>query len=94
MEGVVVADVRGRVTLGSDLVEKYGRKFAVVKVPGEIVLIPIPKDPLKSLQEQGKKIPPHLTLKDLKRLAEEKAMEEAVGSYQRLQRFAKSRRRK
>lgn len=93
MEGVVVADVRGRVTLGSDLVEEYGRKFAVVKVPGEIVLIPIPKDPLKSLREQGKKIPSHLTLKDLKRLAEEKAMEEAVGSYQRLQRLAKRQRK-
>ncbi|MBI4014497.1 MAG: AbrB family transcriptional regulator [Candidatus Aenigmarchaeota archaeon] len=72
--------------------EKYGRKFAIVKMPRNVLLIPIPSDPLKSLREQGKRIPVHLTPEDLKRIAGEEAAKEAMGNWKRLQKLGKSRR--
>jgi len=95
METAVIADERGRVTLGKDVADKYGKKFAMVKMPGEIVLIPIPDDPLKSLQEEGKKIPAHMSVKDLKRIALEEATKEAMGNlkYTENQKLWKNKRR-
>ena len=93
MQGVAVADERGRVTLGHEVTERFGREFHVVVLPREVVLIPVPKEPLKDLREMGKKIPEHLSLKDFKRIAEEEAMKEAMGNWKRLQKLRKGKRR-
>ena len=42
--------------------------------------IPVSKDPIKALQEEGKKIPKHLTIADLKRMAREEAEKEALSN--------------
>ena len=59
----VLADERGRIVLGTKLLDKYGKKFAVVGMPKEIVLVPISKDPLS----------------ELKRMAKEEAEKEVLG---------------
>jgi hypothetical protein len=89
---VAVSDERGRITLGKDVVDKYGKEFYVVRAPGEVLLIPVPKDPLKVFKEEGKKIPKHLTLADLKSISEEESEKEALGNLTRLQRLRKKRR--
>ena len=88
IQEVAICDQRGRITLGKEVTQKFGRKFHVVVMPREVVLIPVPKDPLKDLREMGKKIPKHLTLRDLKRIAEEEAMKEAWGNWERLQKLS------
>ena len=79
MQEVAVCDDRGRVSLGSEAIEKFGRRFHVVVMPNEVVLIPVPKDPLKDLAEMGKNLPKGLTIADLKRVVREKATKEAAG---------------
>lgn len=76
VEGMVLADTRGRVTLGRDVAQKYGRRFAVVQVPREIILIPIPKDPMASLAVQGKRIPSGMSLGRARQLATDRAIRE------------------
>jgi len=94
MQSTVIADERGRLTLGRDVTERFGKRFHVVVMPREIVLVPISKDPLKSLKEEGKKLPEGLSLADTMRLAEELGAREARESYQRLQRIARVRKLK
>ncbi|MBI4168229.1 MAG: AbrB/MazE/SpoVT family DNA-binding domain-containing protein [Candidatus Aenigmarchaeota archaeon] len=80
MQEVAVCDDRGRVSLGSEVIEKFGRRFHVVVMPNEVVLVPVSKDPLKDLAEMGKKLPKGLTITDLKRVGRERAIKEATGS--------------
>ncbi|MBI1971673.1 MAG: AbrB/MazE/SpoVT family DNA-binding domain-containing protein [Candidatus Aenigmarchaeota archaeon] len=93
MPEVAVCDERGRITIGKEATDKLGRKFHVVVMPREIVLIPVSKDPLKELAAMGKKIPNHLKLEDLKKIAEEEAYKEAAGNWERLQKLNKKSRR-
>lgn len=88
MQDTAICDERGRLTLGRDVTERFGKKFHVVVMPREIVLIPISKDPLKSLEEEGKKIPKGLTLPDTRALAEQLGLREAKENYERLQKIA------
>ena len=76
-------DERRRITLTRELVEQYGNEFVAVPDRGEIVLIPVPKDPLKALAEEGKKIPKHLSIKDLKRMGRKAAEEEILNELRR-----------
>ncbi|MBI2139767.1 hypothetical protein HYU14_02495 [Candidatus Woesearchaeota archaeon] len=80
----IIADGRGRVTLGAGITEKYGKKFYLIEAAGELVLIPIPKDPLRHLQEMGKRagIDRH-SLKELKQMGREEAEREAMGHVRR-----------
>ncbi|MBI2136892.1 AbrB/MazE/SpoVT family DNA-binding domain-containing protein [Candidatus Woesearchaeota archaeon] len=74
----VFADERGRITLGSKTVDEYGRKFAVVRTPKEIVLVPIADDPLAELQRLGRQAGiDSYTLKELRQMAREGAEKEA-----------------
>ena len=73
----VFADERGRITLGSKLLDKYGKKFAVVSANKEIVLVPIAKDPVARLVQIGKKSGiDKYTLSQLRKMALEKANKE------------------
>ncbi len=70
-------DSRARITIGSEIVKKYGKRFFVVQAPDEVVLIPVPKDPIKDLMEWGKKAGFHgMTSKQIRRMAEEQAYAE------------------
>ncbi|MBI2085430.1 MAG: hypothetical protein HYT71_02870 [Candidatus Aenigmarchaeota archaeon] len=93
MAEVAVCDERGRITIGKEAADKLGRKFHVVVMPREIVLIPVSKNPLKELAELGKKIPKNLKLDDLKKIAEEEAVKEAMGNLERLKKLKKISRR-
>ncbi len=74
----VKADMRGRIVLGAKLLHKYGKKFAVVGTPKEIVLVPISKDPLEELKRLGKEAGiDDYTLAELKKMAKEEAQKEA-----------------
>ena len=71
-------DERGRINLGQETKRKYGDRFFVIKLSGEILLIPKPKDPIAELRKWGQKLGlDQLTAGDLKRLAEEEAYKEA-----------------
>jgi len=73
----IVCDDRGRLLLSKDIREKYGVKFVVIRGLDEVVLRPIPRDPIKDLQELGKKIPKNLSIKELKQQAREIAIKQA-----------------
>lgn len=74
----VSADDRGRIVLGTKFLHKYGKKFAVVGTPKEIVLVPIAKNPVAELTRLGKEggIDKY-TLVELKKMAREEAEKEA-----------------
>ena len=74
----VLADDRGRIILGTKLLHKYGKKFAVVGTPKEIVLVPIAKDPIAELKRIGKESGiDKYTLYELKKIASEEAEKES-----------------
>lgn len=71
------ADERGRITLGSKVVDKFGRKFAIVTTARDVVLVPIAEDPLAELQRLGKEAGiDRYTLKELRQMAREEAEKE------------------
>ena len=75
----VFADDRGRIVLGAKLLEKYGKKFAIVNTPKEIVLIPIAKNPLAELLRIGKESGiDKYALAELKKMAREEAEKEII----------------
>jgi hypothetical protein len=72
-----IMDERGRVTIGKSVGAKYGRRFFVVQLSNEIILIPKPQDPVKELQEWGRKAKiGNLTAQEIGKLAEEEAYKE------------------
>ena len=74
----VLADDRGRIILGTKFLHKYGKKFAVVGTPKEIVLVPIAKDPLTELTKLGRESGiDKYSLTELKKMAREEAQKEA-----------------
>lgn len=70
-------DERGRVTIGKKIGKKYRRDFFVVEMPGEVILVPKSKDPMKDIKEWGTKAGiKNLTPESIRRLAEEEAYKE------------------
>ena len=66
----------GRVYLPKEVREKYNaEEFYVVDLPYGIVLVPRVEDPLKALEEEGKKLP-NLPIAGLKRAIREEAERE------------------
>ena len=77
----VLADERGRIVFGSKFLGKYGKKFAVVGTPKEIVLVPIAKDPVAELKRLGRESAiDKFTISELKKMAREEAEKEASNS--------------
>lgn len=87
----VKLDDRGRILIAKKIREKYGDEFMLVEAPGEIVLLPVPKDPLKDLQELGKKLPKDMSVKDLKKMAQELALKEVLDEEKERQELGKRR---
>ena len=75
MDNVLLADERGRVTLGSKIIDRYGKKYIVIIAEKEITLVPLKEDPLKKLKKMSKEAGlEKYGLKKLKRIAEEEAI--------------------
>lgn len=55
-EQISTLDSKRRLTLPKGIVEKYGRKFVLVRLPGKLLLEPLPEDPLRALQAEGRKL--------------------------------------
>ena len=73
-----LADERGRIVLGTKFLHKYGKKFAVIGTPKEIVLVPIAKDSVAELTKIGREAGiDKYTLSELKKIAREEAEKEA-----------------
>lgn len=87
----VKCDDRGRLLLIKEIREHYGDEFYVVKAPKEVVLIPVTKDPIKALEEEGKKIPKGVTTGQMKKRIERAAKKEAKEAAERLGRLRKRR---
>ncbi|SIM84202.1 AbrB family transcriptional regulator [Cuniculiplasma divulgatum] len=49
-------DEKGRINIGQESRTLYGDRFYVIKLSGEILLIPKPKDPVTELRKWGKKL--------------------------------------
>lgn len=49
-------DEKGRINIGQESRTLYGDRFYVVKLSGEILLIPKPKDPVTELRKWGKNL--------------------------------------
>ena len=65
-------DAKGRLYLRESIRERYGRQFIVVPAPGELLLIPVPDDPVADLRDLGKKLR-GFSLTKLKTLIKEEA---------------------
>jgi len=77
----VLADDRGRIVLGTKILHKYGKKFAVIGTPKEIVLVPIAKDPLSELKRISKESGiDAYTISELRKIAKQDASKEALSS--------------
>lgn len=77
----LIADKRGRITLGTKVVARYGKKFAVVETRRDILLVPISNDPLAELGRFGKEAGiDRYTVKELRKMALEEAEKEAMGN--------------
>ena len=70
-----ICDTKGRIYLQESVRAKYGDKFVLLEAPGELVLLPVPKDPVKDLEELGKPLQP-LSLRAIKRIVEQRASQE------------------
>ena len=49
-------DRKRRIALPKDIPETYGERFVMVRLRDEILLKPLPRDPLKALMAEGKKL--------------------------------------
>jgi len=73
---VLKCDERGRLYLKEAVRTRYGEEFILVEAPEEILLLPVPADPLQDLAELGKKLP-KLSLRELRTGIRRRAQQEA-----------------
>jgi hypothetical protein len=71
-------DEEGRLRLSPEVRQRYGRKFCLVEAPGELVLLPVPYDAVKDLEEWGKPLR-GMSLAAIKRAIQEQADKEVSG---------------
>lgn len=74
MQGVSKVDEKRRIVLPKDFVEEYGKDFVIIKIGNELILKPLPKDPIAALREEGKKFR-GMTYKKLRREFEKELKE-------------------
>ena len=55
-QGISQLDSKRRIILPKDTEERYGKKFVIVRLQNEILLKPLPRDPLKALMREGRKL--------------------------------------
>ena len=56
MKQIYQLDSKRRITFPKDIKDKYGNSFAIVRLRDEVLLKPMPKDPVKALQKEGRKL--------------------------------------
>ncbi|MDE1856889.1 MAG: AbrB/MazE/SpoVT family DNA-binding domain-containing protein [Candidatus Micrarchaeota archaeon] len=67
-----------RITIGRKLVKRYGRRFFVVPTERDIVLVPVPKDPVGELGRIGKEAGlDKFSMKQIRKFILEEASKEA-----------------
>jgi len=76
MVSALMIDERRRITLPKGLAEPK-QEFVAIKTKEGILLKPLPKDPLKTLQKEGEKLR-GISRKRLRKIAHEEALKEAV----------------
>ena len=77
-EVMTQCDKRGRLQLRPSLRRRYGDQFWVVEAPRKVILLPVPANPVKDLREWGKPLQ-HLSIEEIKRIIDKRAMEEVGG---------------
>lgn len=71
-------DEKGRLVLPREIRDEFGKRYVVVKALDEVVLIPVPKDPLKTLRELGKKAGiDRFSIKKIKTMIREEGLKQA-----------------
>ena len=70
-------DNKGRLYLREATREKYGTEFVIVETPDEIVLLPVPEDPIEELSRLGKPLKRY-SLAQIKKMIQKAAREEAL----------------
>lgn len=75
---VKTCDRRGRLYLQDTIRAAYGTRFVLVEAPGELILIPVPNDPIADLADLGKALR-DVSIEELKREIRETA-EDEVGA--------------
>jgi len=74
---LIKVDKKGRVYLPKEVRDKFkSEEFFLVTLPSGILLVPRVDDPLKALEEEGKKLP-NVDIKVLRRVIQEEAEKEA-----------------
>lgn len=68
-------DLKGRLYLPKNIRKKLGSEVYIIEVGDTITVIPKPKDPIKELEEAGKKLPDK-TIKELKNEILEEALKQ------------------
>ncbi|HLD83791.1 MAG TPA: AbrB family transcriptional regulator [archaeon] len=71
---ILITDERRRIILPRHAVEKYGHKFIAIETDKGILLKALPKDPVKALAMEGKKLPKGTTLEKMKKETEEEIL--------------------
>lgn len=71
---ILVTDERRRVTLPADAVKRYGQKFVAIETDKGILLKPLPRDPIKALEAEGRKIPKGVTIEAMKKETSKEAL--------------------
>ena len=77
---LVKPDARRRITLTKE-VAGMAEEFELIKIRDEVLLIPIPKDPLKIFEKEGKKLPKGTTIQEMKKRMAETALAEVMGEH-------------
>jgi len=73
---LIKVDKKGRVYLPKEVRDKFkSEEFFLVTLPGGILLVPRVDDPLKALEEEGKKLP-NVDVKVLRKVIQEEAEKE------------------
>ena len=73
---LIKVDKKGRVYLPKEVRDKFkSEEFFLVTLPSGILLVPRVDDPLKALEEEGKKLP-NVDVKVLRKVIQEEAEKE------------------
>ena len=71
---ILTTDERRMIILPRHAVEKYGQKFVAIETDKGILLKALPKDPLKALAMEGRKLPKGITMEKMKKETEEEIL--------------------
>ena len=71
---LITDERRRRRILPRHAVEKYGQKFVAIETDKGILLKALPKDPIKALRLEGKKLPKGATIERMTKKIEKEAL--------------------